>query len=222
MLGWEINLDEEDLRAMQQCTAYFYRGKKISHPTIRQDWIIAWIVVLLFVALAIISAYLGYEEQMFFIGYPILMTAFFVWIVKWLQIDTMREASLYFRDETGYFYHVRITAAASLNVGGVPLSFGDDDDRWEEFERIAVSKHEQLALDKQAAQSKAVAYECVKEYKNGIREWDFWNGGIYKVTPLGWLELRRKGLRKNYYLCYNGKRKKHISIFRFYHVLDGE
>lgn len=220
MLGWEINLDEEDLRVMQQCTAYFYQGRKIKNPTRKLNWLIAWIVVLGFVALAILAACLGYEEQFFFIGFPILWTVFVVWIVKWRQIDTLREASLYFRDETGFFYHIKITAAASMNVGGVPLSFGDDDDRWEEFERIAFCKREQLELDKKAAQNKAVAYDCVKQYKRGVREWDFWNGGSYKVTPLGQLHFIRPGLRKNHYLCDTGKRKKHVAIFKFFHVLE--
>lgn len=222
MLGWEINLDENDLRIMKQCTAYFYQGKKIPHPTMRDAYVIAWIFVLGMVAAAMISASLGYEDYFFFAAVPILIIAFFAWIVKWLQFDTLREASLYFQDETGYFYQVSISAAASMNVGGVPLSFGDDDDRWEKFERIAASKHEQLKLDKQAAHDKAVAYDCVKQYKKGVREWDFWNGGIYKVVPLGHLMLVKKGIRKNYYLSDTGKRKKYISIFKVFHVLEDE
>ncbi|MBE5805102.1 MAG: hypothetical protein E7316_11405 [Clostridiales bacterium] len=115
------------------------------------------------------------------------------------QIGMMKKLTQYFKDENGEFYRVIFTQGASMVVVSHKARKSPS------AARSALGSAEQKAqmVDRnlEEAQEKYPAFYYVQRFKQGIRDWDPFRGGMAKVTHLEKLTLIARGEKNNRYSC---------------------
>lgn len=100
----------------------------------------------------------------------------------------------YFKDEDGIFYLIKITRAASTptyTIDEVP------------------DKLKLIEADRDVAQDKYYAFNCVQNFKKGNKAWNWFSGGEYRVKVLGSLKLDKAGRKKSTFIrTVNGRSRK--------------
>lgn len=198
----------EDWEKWKLCQSYVYCGKE----ALSKGKTILWSLVLVF-GCGIVGFIIDYvtadEFQMYWLiaGLTIGMISMFVLVLYERQYLVMKALKQYFRDEEGVFWSITLTEAASIavppSIDGSILSY-----RWQM--KALDRKANLLSVELSEAKSSRNAYMYVKRAKQGIKDWNWFDGGPAKVRCFNELTLVKEGRKKSKYTYLNkrGKVKK--------------
>lgn len=198
----------EDWEKWKLCQSYVYCGKE----ALGEGKTLLWSLVSVF-GCGIIGFILGYvTADEYKIYWPILglvigMVILFVTVLYNRQYLVMKALKQYFRDENGVFWSITLTGAASI---AAPAPIEETISSYRRQMETLERKANLLSAELVAAKSSRNAYMYVKRAKQGIKDWNWFDGGPAKVRCFNGLTLVREGKRKSQYTYYNkrGKLKK--------------
>lgn len=187
-VSMDIQFTGDDWNEITASTVYSYAGKSVkSHKSV---FVISMIFILLIVAVSVYLTVTGEMDKgkiaiLFFVSFLLVVA----YIVKKLQFDAMKALTQYYVDSNNDCYKIKFTKISAKKVrverhySLIPL-VGEVKTFLDAMEKLKV-KEGYMEEAYQDAQNKALGYYYVKRFKQGVKDWDWLNGGEAKVVYLG-------------------------------------
>lgn len=200
--GMDTNDDYYHAESYNKSKFYKYDAKKynlLRTFIIGGAFIIGWSLLIFLLAL-----WIDIDSNMFFLLAMSGMIPLFAFIIYAQCFVLTKELKNYLKDEEGLFYLIKITRAASTpTVSNMDL-----------LDKVNViqDKYKVIQEDRDVAQDKYYAFNCVQNFKKGNRAWNWWSGGEYRVKLLGSLKLDKVGRKKSTFVSTVNGRSRKIKI----------
>lgn len=202
----------EDWEKWNQCASYPYCGKEALSEGKTFLWSLIFIFGCGMIGL-IVDLVTDGEKVVYWLywGLGIGLIMMFVLVIYNRQHLVMKALKQFFRDEEGVFWSVALTGAASVVISNLP-------DR--KMKEAIIQRGRLLSNEQREAKSSRSAYIYVKRAKNGIKDWNWFDGGPAKVRCFNGLKLVKEGSKRSQYTYFNKKGKvKKITITNEYEGL---